>query len=556
MHSQARPHALEKVNAAAFRTTLIAFLICIPLAVLLTTAMLSLSARVGRLSIPLAFDDISYAVEGFWIYQMLVGGQKLEALGYVLHAHAPLQTILATLAPFAFGFHEWAFYAVLSFLIVLLTVIVLLVARPLPLLPQLAIVAVVLTTPVTANLVTEFRPDLWWGFLCGIAAYLIFDPRFLRGSVAYQVVTIILSALALLGKPSGSPATAIFLGYAAVASFLLTLREEKAARRDVRNYFTRFGLYVGCVALLIGPYYLQNLSALYNYLYLGFVEQIDVFRTPGTILDQLKYYVVGQPYHYALYLTFWFGLIVFFINIVVLCISRRWSDLLRYLAYAAAVFAAYCAPTLSPIKSFFLGGIFYGTFLIFTVHGLVLLFSAMRAKSPLAMQASAALIILLALYTFQGMPLIVNIGPQEARDRHAVNDEIVAALAQELSRLPQNFTATIYVPAPDPVTDSYLTLRLGWLGYNVRALGGYYTRTMREHEQMLNSSNFVVLTDVTQSVFPGQQFSPELIKRVSVDPSYRKLVDFLDSSGRHTYLFARSGPTAIITGASDLRMPD
>jgi hypothetical protein len=82
-------------------------------------------------------------------------------------------------------------------------------------------------------------------------------------------------------------------------------------------------------------------------------------------------------------------------------------------------------------------------------------------------------------------------------------------------------------------------LRLGWRGLKIKTTAGYYLRTMQKQEELLRDSNFVVLTETLSTNYPGQRFTPDLIKAVSSDPSFVKVVDFADSQGRHTYLFER-----------------
>jgi hypothetical protein len=501
--------------------------------------MLSLSARAGRMAMPIAYDDVSYALRGFAIYQALLEGESLAPLLQLLHEHAPLQSILSVLAHFAFGFHEWAFYAVNGLLVLALIGAVLWIVRPLGLLPQIAIALVVLCTPVTANLVAEFRPDLMWGLLCGFMAYLIFDHRFLRGSLSYQVCAAVVSALALLGKPSASPATAVFFGYVVTASFLLILREESQAAHASQGYWKRFGLFVGAVLLLIAPYYLQNIRRFYEYIHLGFVEQLDIYRTHGDFWYNLLFYTTGPVYEVALYLTFWLGVVVLLINVVRLVRCRNFPALLRYLGYATAVVAAYCAPTLSPIKTFYFGGIFYGTFLFFTVHGLVLIFVGLQAYSLTAARVTAAVLVVLSLYAFQPNPLLIRVTAQDGAERKALNEQVVDALKREVAAMPPDYAPFVYIAAPDPVTAPYLELKMGWAGRRLRPIAGYFARTPQEQFDFLERARFVLLTEAGPKVLPGEALSADLIERLSSDPSFVKIVDFADSRGQHTYLFAR-----------------
>jgi hypothetical protein len=521
------------------RRTAIALLISGSLAALLTIATYSLSARIGRLATPLTFDDIGYALSGSEIYNIFASDSKLEAILMLLQAHAPLQSALAVLAVFLFVPHDWAIYAVNAWMLLALVIVVLWIARPLPLLPQLAVVLVVLCTPVTANVLVEFRPDLWWGLLCGLAAYLIFDPRFLRGSRPYQVFTVIVVALALLGKPSASPSTVIFLGYAATAAVLLTLRVDKGRRTGTKFYRRRFGLFLLTVALLIAPYYLQNIGAVYDYLHQSFVTEIDIWRERGDLWHQLAYYPLGQVSRSALNWTFWLGLFVFPINVAILWKAKKRAALLRYLAYAAAVFAAYSAPTISPIKSYYLGGMFYGTFLLFTVHSLVLIFLALQSRSYAATRAAAGLLIVLCIAAYQPVPLFARIDPQDAADNRNLSDQLIAAIAREIRKVAPKSPPTVFVPAPYPVSDLYLQLRLQWQGMNIRVQQPYHISTIQEQLSLLRGADFAVLTEASGSHYHGERLSPELIKIAKADESLVQVLDFEDSRGRHTFLFKR-----------------
>src|SRR6185503_899858 len=105
----------------------------------------------------------------------------------------------------------------------------------------------------------------------------------------------------------------------------------------------------------------------------------------------------------------------------------------------------------------YLGGIFYGTFLFFTVHGLVLIFLALQSYSQTATRAVAVVLLALSLYGFQPNPLLIQIAAQEAADRRALNDQIVTALAQKVTKT-RSFADVVFLPAPHPVTGEYLRL--------------------------------------------------------------------------------------------------
>lgn len=528
-----------------------AALICGVLALMLAAVMLNLSARAGRLAVPLGYDDVSYVLSGFKVHQALIAGDKLAVLSELSRSIAPMHAGIAALAQGLFGFREWAVYAMNVPLLLALIGGVLWMARPLGLLPQIAIALVILSMPLAGNLVTEFRPDFMWGFLCGFAAYLIFDRRFLRGSAAYQVAVAVVSALALSAKPSALPATLVFLGYAAGASFLLLLKEEIDAGRSTRKYWERFGFLLGAVAVLGAPYYLQNASRLFKYIYSVFTVQ-NIYASKDDIWYQFTYYSVGQAYYLTLHLVLWLGLAVFVINVFI-CVHQDRQALWRYIVYSTIVLVAYIVPTMSPIKSYYLGGIFYGSFVIFTVHGLVRIFVTLGGYSSTATRIAASALVVLAFFEFQPSSMLITESQRKAKEIRAVNEQVIDGLAREVAARQWNRAPLVFVPGPTPITSDYLQLKMGWAGLPVRGKSGYYLRTLQEQLDRLQRADFVVLTEA-QNAFPGQILSPELIARVRSDPAFFQIVDFTNSRGEHTYLFAqRSKDLEISRGTLDFQ---
>src|SRR4029079_4722165 len=120
------------------------------------------------------------------------------------------------------------------------------------------------------------------------------------------------------------------------------------------------------------------------------VEQIHVRGMQGDLWHNLTFYLTSpDTYGSALYFTLWVGVVVFLINVGRLLWRKDVDRLMRYVGYAGAVVTAYLVPTVSPLKTFYLGGIFYGTFLFFTLNGLILIFLDLQSHS-LAMTRIAA----------------------------------------------------------------------------------------------------------------------------------------------------------------------
>jgi hypothetical protein len=170
---------------------------------------LQLSRQIGRLSRPATYDDVVYLLEGIDLYDAFQIHGPPALFETLLHAHAPTQTFLAFLSFVIFGPQLWSAYALNTVLVLLLAAIALYVSNGLPRLPRAIILLAALSTPLAANLVAEFRPDLYWGIATGFAVFLILQHRFFDSDATrYRLISGLVSGAALLAKPSASPATA------------------------------------------------------------------------------------------------------------------------------------------------------------------------------------------------------------------------------------------------------------------------------------------------------------------------------------------------------------
>jgi hypothetical protein len=127
----------------------------------------------------------------------------------ILHQHAPFQSILAMAGDLLFGVGPWSAYLTNGFLVIGLVLVLLAFTRSLQPVARFAIIAYVVSLELIGNLVTEFRPDFYWGLLCGTAIYLMLSPTFLhrRANIVPPAVAVV---FALLAKPSASPAAWIY----------------------------------------------------------------------------------------------------------------------------------------------------------------------------------------------------------------------------------------------------------------------------------------------------------------------------------------------------------
>lgn len=520
-------------------------IIALVMGFILISSTLHLSQQVGRLSRPPGYDDVVYMVEGSRLFETFLQRGPIGEFVALFGQHAPLQSFLAMIGYWIFGVSAWSVYAINGALVAGLVLLISWMGRQLWPLLRLSLVVAALCTPIAMNLVAEFRPDLYWGLLCGVAVYLLLDPSFLTAGFRYHLVAAMVSALALLAKPSAVPATGSLLGVAALAAVLL--RRLEVGRVFTSQWERRaLLLFVSAIVVVAGPFFAINARDLYNYIYLALVAYRDVNQQVGSFWFHLGYYSLGAVYNVGLSWLFWVGILVILVNALRFWLEGNRHGGLRYAGYAAVVLVAYAIPSATVVKGYYLGGIFYGTFLIFTIHGLALVFADLqrRARAGLAFSAavphaSALALIAVSVLSISGQSLYGRYDPSQSADYWKVNDYIVEALLKNASARGGAQLTAVYVPAPVPVNADYLTLVGLWRNLNILGLNGYYVRTAPEHEKILDNVDFVVLSEDAGGQYPGAILSPQLLDIVKARRDFRSIITYIHPDRRKTYFFRR-----------------
>jgi hypothetical protein len=192
-------------------------------------------------------------LESYNLYQLLLRSGPFGVMQELSHAHAPLQDMLGIAGYWLFGVADRSVYLINGVLAVAFTCVVLWLTRTLRPLVRIVLTAAMLSTPFMVNLVTEFRPDLYWGLLCGIAVRLIMNRGFLAGNPLRDAATALAVASALLAKPSAAPATAGLLAVAAVAALAWRWREVTAVRGSRRELLRAFVKSAGLALIRVLP---------------------------------------------------------------------------------------------------------------------------------------------------------------------------------------------------------------------------------------------------------------------------------------------------------------
>jgi hypothetical protein len=528
------------VVRAAVKASAIVVLIAV-LCALVGYVSLAASFAHGQLSVPPLYDDVSYFVDAArWL-----SAAPMRSLGANLYAlldqHAPFTTLTS-----AIGLSLVPSGYVGPYLanVVLVAAFMLAIGR---LIWHLSIVDIatcligLACIPMLSQTMTEGRPDLPWGLALGLAVAAIFHrPLFRRSHGSLFFLGLICGAAVAL-KPTGLPAAVAFIGFTMCAAVLCECLESANAGgrfllKQASTTLLLFGLgFLGAVAAIDGV----GLADTIRYIVQTLIYDRDLWTSPQSFLFHLTFYSVGRGGRMAL--KYWF------IVGVVLFAARFWlarhdrSDFRRAFALLAVVAAAYAIPTVSVVKTFWLGAIFYGPFIVAMVMNYVAIADRLArdrgrvfagAVGGQGRTASGLRLLPLAVVTalFIGqlalgeVPLVIDLDQSAISDIRNATDRVWSVLsgalphetAQTLAGHGQ--TPVVTFASPVPVKPATIQLYALQAHLNVDAQQGYFVRTEEEAATRLLDSDFAIVTSSMPSNLPVPPMGDELIRRLDADP--------------------------------------
>jgi hypothetical protein len=185
-----------------------------------------------------------------------------------------------------------------------------------------------------------------------------------RRSLAAVAALGFLCGLATLVKPSALPAS--LAGFATV--FMICTvggwfdRDDPSTVRDAAWRAFLFGL---GIMLALTPYLSVSFSQITGYIWRTLIENRALWALDAGLCDHAIYYSSGPVGHLALRSGLAVGLGLFAIRMT-LGAWLKSHDLVRVLVLLCAVAVTYAIPSVSVVKSYFLGAMFYGTFVVAT----------------------------------------------------------------------------------------------------------------------------------------------------------------------------------------------
>ena len=515
------------------------------LAVVLTAVAASLSLRLseqfGRLSFPPLYDDVAYFVSAIqWLDQASGHGVVANILG-LLRQHAPFSTLMAAIG---FYFRPQGYLGPYAMNAVVILAFLLGIARLLWTRPLVDIAAGLIgaaSVPVFWQTMTEARPDLPWGLALGLAVGAVVYRPLLARSARSLVWIGVLGGLASSIKPSAFPASLACLGLVACVPVLGECLVTSDAR-GLRAVFTRGApalllFAAGLLASTLSIIGIELVNTI-HYILNTLIYDGDFWRSSESFVAGLFRYSVGPEGRYALNYWLWIGLALAMLRIF-LAISGNRRDLGAAFTVLAAGLVAYAIPSVSNVKSFFLGAMFYGVFIVtmtlnFAANAAALDDAIAHVRPSLQRWLGPVvhlgpLIAVCALFVVTCLPNGFALSTRLTEDQ---NQDIRTATAKVWSLLQENSliqgaetsaepkrVPIISFSSPYPVTPDAIQLYAEQAHIRLDARG-MADRTLDGAERTLLASDIAVVTSSLPHTFLPARMGDELIGFLDGNPGY------------------------------------
>ncbi len=415
----------------------------------------------GKLSVPPVYDDVSYLLQGaVWANAFREGGVG-ELISAPI-AHSPVMVLIAFIGFLLFGFKVWAPYAVNGILVFGILFGLDLLARKLPLYQRLLLPITVLTYPLMANVVMEFRPDILCSIVMSFFVVCCFQLNWESSHRIYKFIISSLLAVGLLCKPSIFPITlligTIALSFSIIADWdwqdVRGLNKTSLFQRLIQNN----AKLIGTSLILVSPYYLfGGLKFTLNYIQVVMFGANRAIWIPSfSPVYSLLYYLTGRG-GWMMGAWFWVDIILLIITLATV-IYRKQRDLAqRGIAAVCTLLIAYASVTIPSTKSPFLGLIVTALLLIFTYQSMVYWLEILNHW--LKKHVSVTLNMLLCVTMFYGViqfqwksfPFVgggITLLPPSESEKYNQSLEQITQKFQLLGQLESNATKQkIFIPA-------------------------------------------------------------------------------------------------------------
>jgi hypothetical protein len=495
------------------------------LTTLLTYVGIRASLRFGRLSIPPTYDDVVYFLSAAKWMSAWPARSVAGSLHALLGEHAPFSTITAVagflLTPDSYVGH----YAINAVVIATFMFGIAALVWESNLLDIFICLGGVACFPLMVQVVNEARPDLPWGLVSGLAIGALVNRPIHRRSLRAVAALGFCCGLAALIKPSALPASLVCFTAAFVISTLAGWSDQNNPS-SVRNAAWRALIFGLAMIFALAPYLSISFSDIAGYIWRTLVEDRGFWAFDASPYDHAVFYSFGGGGHIALNRGLLAGLGLFAIRFALGAYlkSRDWIQALALLTAAAVTYAI---PSVSPVKSYFLGAMFYGTFVVSTALnfaavvamiqaatrdrrlGQMSIFNAFRAVA----MATLVGIFLFGLF-LRDAPLETVFDEGTRRQTNTASEtvwpvlRVLAVQASNAGKQPP----LVSFSSPFPVNPTLMELYAQQAQTPLNLRGDFFYRSLDDYMKSLTSVDLVVVTSSIPHNLPVPRMGDDIIR--------------------------------------------
>lgn len=388
--------------------------------------------------------------------------------------------------------------------------------------------------PVLWQTMTEARPDLPWGLAPGLAIGAILHRPFLERSWRSICILGLLCGIAAIIKPTGFPASLAYIGLTAggrllsdcLASDIRTFREGIRRAGPPALLFTV--AVSASAATLLGVHLVQTIQ----YVLRAMIYDRDFWVVDEPLRTGLQHYSIGFEGKLALNYWPWVGLALMAMRLGLALLSDR-RDVGAAVAFLAAILVAYLIPSLSNLKSFFIGAFFYDAFIVTMMLNFFAVVAALdalvarlllrpvwqhRLKSAIHFAPLAVAGCLFVASCIPGrIGLATALTPNQIQDIRTATAK-VWSLLQQRSAATSDKGPVVVFSSFYPVTPTAIELYAAQANMPLDVRGEYFNRTAEAAEKALLASDVAVVSSSMPQNLPGPRMGDELIRRMEASP--------------------------------------
>lgn len=516
------------------------------IALLFAAAQIRYSMDRGRLAVTPVFDDVYYFCDALdRLDAFYAKGLRGLFAYHVAHPpRSPFASYAAMTGFLLFGIHDWAPYAISTLLVLALLACGWGLMRGLGRWYQTAACLFLLTIPLSADMILEFRPDFAWGLAAALAIVLSLRRSLLDASLRYRLSVGLAFALALLCKTSTFPLTLVTVGFAwLLAAFCdrLDLGPVATIKRIARVWLQM----LTPVALLALPHYLVAFHGIVAYISDNlYGHDRALWVRTGTTWFHVSYYLTGEAGQFVLRYHLWLLVLVLLIGTAAPVVRARVdpasrSRLRRVVCLAMVTLLALGIPTLNSVKSIFFGA----EFQILLVLG-SLLSIGMLLRGDAGRTGKLAGGAVLAIATLGGVCLFRFPDSWGQRgDAHVTaNNRVVHSVAAlVIANTPPG--GTVFVTSAGPVSACAMKYIAREQGRLLSASSLDRSDDLSAYSTAYDSADCVVAAEAGTTEFfgflPGTKILTQTLNLIRGRDDFDLAGSVISESGTHLFVFAK-----------------